>query len=73
MTQGTKRSILRWIHIIFGLMILGYMYGPPEEVLPYRDYFRFVYVPVILVSGLLMWKGHLLGRLFGKGAPRQEG
>ncbi len=32
MNQGTKHTILRWIHIIFGLPILGYIYGPPAEV-----------------------------------------
>ena len=66
MSQNTKRTILRWIHIVFGLSILGYIYGPPEEVLPYRDNFRFIFVPVIVLSGLLMWKGHLLTRLFSK-------
>jgi hypothetical protein len=30
--NATKRSILRWIHIIFGFPILGYIYGPAEEV-----------------------------------------
>ncbi len=54
MNQGTKRSVLRWIHIIFGLSILGYIYGPPEETLQYRDNFRFIFVPVIVLSGLWM-------------------
>ena len=66
MSQNTKRTILRWIHIVFGLSILGYIYGPPEEVLPYRDNFRFIFVPVMVLSGLLMWKGHLLTQLFSK-------
>ena len=66
MNSNTKRTILRWIHIVFGLSILGYIYGPPEEVLPYRDNFRFIFVPVIVLSGLLMWKGHLLTQLFSK-------
>ncbi len=66
MTNDTKRSILRWIHIIFGLTILGYIYGPPEETLKYRDNFRFFFVPVIILSGLWMWKGHIVSRLFTK-------
>ena len=66
MKPGTQRSILRWIHIIFGLSILGYIYGPPEEVLQYRDNFRFIFVPVIVLSGLWMWKGHLVTRMFAK-------
>ncbi len=66
MKDTTKRSILRSIHIIFGLSILGYIYGPPEEVLQYRDNFRFVFVPVIVLTGLLMWKGAALRRLISR-------
>jgi hypothetical protein len=66
MNQGTKRSILRWIHIIFGLPILGYIYGPPQETLQYLPYFRFIYFPVVVLSGLLMWKGDALRRLISK-------
>lgn len=62
----TNRTILRWIHILFGLPLLGYIYGPPEAVQQYTPLFRYVFVPVLLLSGLLMWKGHLLGRIFGK-------
>ena len=69
MKEATKRAILRWIHIVFGLTIIGYIYGPPEEVLSYRDNFRFVFVPVILVTGFWMWKGHVLRRLFSKRSP----
>ena len=66
MTDATKRSMLRWIHISFGLPILGYIYGPAEEVQQYAPIFRFVFLPVILLSGLLMWKGHVLRRLVSK-------
>ncbi len=66
MNPGTQRLILRCIHIIFGLPIIGYIYGPPEEVQPYAPMFRYIFVPVILLSGLWMWKGHLLTRLFSE-------
>ena len=68
MNQGTRRSILRWIHIIFGLPILGYIYGPPAEVQPYAPVFQYVFVPVIVLSGFWMWKGHVVRRLFSKGS-----
>ncbi len=66
MNQGTQRSILRWIHIIFGLPILGYIYGPPGEVQQYAPMFRFIFVPVLVLSGFWMWKGHVLLRIFSK-------
>ena len=69
MNQGTRRSILRWIHILFALPIFGYIYGPPAETLPYLPYFRFVYFPVVVLSGLWMWKGDALRRLVSKNRP----
>jgi hypothetical protein len=66
MTVSTQRTVFRWIHIVFGLPIIGYIYGPPEEVQPYAPMFRYLFVPVILLSGLWMWKGHVIVRLFSK-------
>jgi hypothetical protein len=31
MKEVTKRSIFRWIHIIFGIPILGYIYDSPTD------------------------------------------
>ena len=28
-SNATKRTILRWIHLILSIPILGYIYGPP--------------------------------------------
>jgi len=67
MKSPAKRSILRWVHIVFALPLIGLVYGPIDQVQPYLVYFRYVYFPVLVISGLLMWKGHLLGRLFKRG------
>jgi len=66
MNDATKRSILRWIHIIFGIPIVGYIYSPFEEIPQYAPAVRFVFLPVIVLSGFWMWKGHLLRRLISK-------
>jgi len=52
MKDATKRSILRWIHIVFAIPILGYIYSPFEEIPKYAPRVRFVVVPVMLISGL---------------------
>jgi hypothetical protein len=65
-SEATKRSILRWIHIIFGIPILGYIYSPFEEIPNYAPAVRFAFVPVIVLSGLWMWKGHVIRRLISK-------
>lgn len=66
MKDTTKRSILRWIHILFALPLAGYIYGPPSETLEYLPFFRYIYLPVVFLSGILMWKGHVLRRMFTK-------
>jgi hypothetical protein len=66
MKEATKRSIGRWIHIVFSIPILGYIYSPFEEIPKYASRVRFVVVPVMALSGLWMWKGHVLRRLISK-------
>jgi len=55
--NATKRSILRWIHLVFTIPILGYLYGPVSEVQPYAPAVRFIFVPVIVLSGFWMYAG----------------
>jgi hypothetical protein len=57
MKSATKRSILRWIHIIVTIPIFGYIYGPAAEVQEYAGAVRFVFVPVMVLSGLWMYAG----------------
>lgn len=69
MTSSTSRAIVRWIHILFAMPIVGYIYGPPEEVLQYAPLHRYFFVPMLVVTGLWLWKGHVVRRLFSKSAP----
>jgi thiosulfate reductase cytochrome b subunit len=66
MSNNARRTVLRWIHLLAGLPLIGFVYGPSAETEPYRYMFQYVFMPVLLLSGLLMWKGHLLSRLFSR-------
>jgi hypothetical protein len=66
MNDATKRSILRWINIVFGIPIIGYVYGPFEELPNYAPVVRFVSIPVLVLSGFWMWKGKVIRRLVSK-------
>jgi thiosulfate reductase cytochrome b subunit len=68
MTEATKRTVVRWIHIIFAIPIIGYIYSPYEQLPLYAPRVRFVVVPLMLLSGLWMWKGHVVRRLITKRA-----
>jgi hypothetical protein len=72
MSRGITRSIFRWIHIIFAIPIVGYVYSPFEDIPQYAPVVRFVAVPVIVLSGLWMWKGHVLRRLISKRSTQQD-
>ena len=71
MSQGTKRWILRTIHIVFSIPIAGYIYSPFDKIPNYAPATRFVFVPVLVLSGLWMWKGHVLRRLITKQLPNK--
>ena len=66
MNQSIKRKILRWIHIVFGIPIIGYIYSPFQELPNYDPVVRYVALPAMVLSGLWMWKGHVLQRLISK-------
>ena len=68
MNEGTKRTITRWIHVIFSIPIVGYVYSPFADLPEYAPVVRFVSIPVLVLTGLWMWKGHLLRRLFSSRA-----
>lgn len=66
MNQGTKRSMARWIHLALSVPIVGYVYSPFENIPQYAGPTRYVFLPLLVLSGLWMWKGHLLRRLMSK-------
>ena len=72
MKEATKRSVFRWIHIVCGVPMLGYIYDSPANTASYAFSVRYVFLPVLLVSGLWMWKGHVVRRLFLKRPAAQE-
>ena len=65
-SAGTQRIIIRWIHIVMAIPIAGYVYSPFEQLPDYAPVVRFIAIPVIILTGLWMWKGHLVRRLFSK-------
>lgn len=62
MTEATKRTLLRWIHLVFSIPIVGYIYSPFPELPNYAPVVRYVAVPLIVVSGLAMSIGRLRRR-----------
>jgi thiosulfate reductase cytochrome b subunit len=72
MSSATERKVMRWIHLILSIPIIGYIYGPvaerPEAVIAVR----FAFVPIVVLTGLWMWKGHLLRKFLRKRQTSQS-
>jgi thiosulfate reductase cytochrome b subunit len=69
MIANTERQILRWVHLILSVPILGFIYGPVAENPRAAFAVRYVRVPVVIISGLWMWKGHAVRRWAFRPAP----
>jgi hypothetical protein len=67
MTEATKRTLVRWIHLILAIPILGYIYSPFDQIPLYASRVRYIFVPAMVLSGLWMWKGHIVRRLIRQG------
>jgi len=75
MRMPTGRMIVRTIHMVLAIPIIGYIYSPFAVLPDYAPPTRYVFLPTMLLSGLWMWKGHLvrrLVRLLLPKAPRSE-
>lgn len=60
MKASTERKIIRWVHIIFSIPIIGYIYGPVATIPNAATTTRFIFFPIIVISGLWLWKGQAL-------------
>ena len=56
-SNATTRAILRTLHLVLSIPTLGYIYGEPAEVQQYASAVRFVFVPIIILSGFWMFSG----------------
>ena len=71
--RGLTRTIFRWIHLLFSIPILGYIYSPFDKIPQYAAPTRYVFVPVMILSGLWMWKGHVVRRLISRRPASRSG
>jgi hypothetical protein len=67
-SPGIPRWIFRLIHIVFSIPIVGYIYSPFEKIPDYAFPTRYIFLPAMVLSGLWMWKGHVVRRLISKGS-----
>lgn len=64
MTAATERKVIRWMHIIISIPIVGYIYGPVASIPNAVLAVRYVFFPVVILSGFWMWKGYVVKKWF---------
>lgn len=62
MKSSTKRNVVRWLHIVVGSIIAAYIYSPWGLDPTFQMATKAVVIPLTILSGLWLWKGHLLRR-----------
>ncbi len=53
MKEATKRSIFRWIHIVCGIPILGYIYDSPADTPNYAFSIRYILSSGVAPCGIV--------------------
>ena len=62
MKDATLRTMFRCVHLVLSIPIIGYLYSPFEQLPNYAPPVRYVFFPLMALSGLWMWKGHVVRR-----------
>lgn len=70
MRAVSTRSLSRWFHILLSIPLIGYIYGPVAEIPRAAFATKFVFVPLVVLSGIWMWKGHAIKKLW---SPTRRG
>ena len=72
MSNATQRTICRWIHLVLAIPVVGYVYSPFANLPDYAPVTRYVAMPGIVLTGLWMWKGHVVRRRFARASTSRD-
>ncbi|MCP6760356.1 MAG: hypothetical protein NHB32_16810 [Fischerella sp. CENA71] len=63
MSNKNLRVTMRWIHIVGAGFIGTYIYSPWSSNSAFTALMQFVIIPVLSLTGIVMWKQALLKKL----------
>ncbi|HMQ05487.1 MAG TPA: hypothetical protein PKD26_16335 [Pyrinomonadaceae bacterium] len=66
MKASTKRIILRIVHLVSVIPVLGYVYQPVAEAAEYQRFTQTVFIPAAILTGYWMYMG-VVWAVFGVG------
>ncbi|HEX3443695.1 MAG TPA: hypothetical protein VHS80_03200 [Chthoniobacterales bacterium] len=56
MSSLHERALIRTLHLVLSIPIIGFIYGPAAHIPPAATFTRFVAVPLVVLSGIWMWQ-----------------
>ena len=59
MKPSTKRIILRSVHLVSVIPVLGYVYQPVAEAAEYQRFTQLVFIPIAILAGYWMYMGFI--------------
>lgn len=63
MKASAKRIILRIVHLVSVIPVLGYVYQPVAEAAQYQQFTQMVFIPLAILTGYWMYMGMVWGIL----------
>ncbi|OON66845.1 hypothetical protein [Hymenobacter sp. CRA2] len=60
MKAATERKLIRWLHLLASIPILGFIYGTVADKPEAAAAVRWVILPLVALSGLWLWKGYVV-------------
>lgn len=68
MKASTQRALVRWLHLVASIPLAGYIYGPVADIPRAAFAVKWVLVPVVVLSGVWLWKGHVVKTVLARHA-----
>lgn len=59
-----ERDVIRVVHLVLSVPILGYLYGPVASIPQAAWFVRWIAMPVVVLSGLWLWLKPRIARRF---------
>lgn len=55
MTPWRVRDVMRLLHLVLSIPVVGYIYGPVEHIARAAFFVRWIAFPLVILSGFWMW------------------
>jgi hypothetical protein len=62
MSSLHERTLIRTLHLVLTIPIIGFIYGPVAHIPPAAFFTRFFAVPLTIASGIWLWQKQRLLR-----------